>query len=103
MSATITVRRIDPGDKALAAERGAILNDLLEDRVLNWTARDARACARIVAVRRRQGEPLDNHLRDAMLAGSAANRGLVVVTRNTRDFRDAGVRAVDPWSRSSRK
>ncbi len=80
-----------------------ILNDLFEDRVLDWTARDAQACAHIMEVRRRQGEPLDDHLPDAMLAGSAAIRGFVVVTRNTRDFRDTGVRTVDPWRQSSHK
>lgn len=76
-----------------------ILNDLFEDRVLDWTARDALECARIMEVGRRRGEPLDDHLPDAMIAGSAASRGLVVVTRNTGGFRGTGVRTVDPWRR----
>ena len=99
------IGRLDDLSRRDELERrfAAILNDLFEDRVLDWTARDAQACARIMDGRRRQGEPLDDHLSDAMLAGSAAIRGLVVVTRNTRDFRDTGVRTVDPWRQSSHR
>ena len=93
------IRRLDDSARRDELEKRfeGILNDLFEDRVLDWTARDALECARIMEVRRRRGEPLEGRLRDAMLAGSAISRGLVVVTRNTGDFRDAGVRAVDPW------
>ena len=95
------IRRLDDSARRDELERRfeGILNDLFKDRVLDWTARDALECARIVEVRRRRGEPLEDHLPDAMLAGSAASRGLVVVTRNTRNFRDIDVRAVDPWRR----
>ena len=95
------IRRLDDSARRNELERRfeGILDDLFEDRVLDWTARDALECARTMEVRRRRGEPLDDHLPDAMLAGSAISRGLVVVTRNTRDFRDIGVRAVDPWRR----
>ena len=47
--------------------------------------------------KRRRGELLDNHLPDAMLAGTAASRGLAIVTRNDRDFRNTGVTAANPW------
>ena len=83
----------------LAKRFHGLLDDLFEDRIFDWTLDDAWECARIMEARRRQGEPLEDHLTDAMLAGSAASRGLVVVTRNTRDFQDTGVRAVDPWRR----
>lgn len=97
------IGRLDDSARRDELERrfAGILNDLFEDRVLDWTARDARECARIMEVRRRRGEPLDDHLPDAMLAGSAASRGLAVVTRNTGDFRDIGVVAVDPWRQSA--
>lgn len=74
-----------------------LLNGFFDDRVLDWTARDALECARIMEMKRRRGEPLDSHLPDAMLAGSAAIRGLAIVTRNTRDFRNTGVRVVNAW------
>ena len=74
-----------------------ILNALFEDQVLEWTAADAAECARIMEEKRRRGELLDNHLPDAMLAGTAASRGLAIVTRNDRDFRNTGVTAANPW------
>jgi len=78
-----------------------MLNGVFEDRVLAWTATDAAQCARIMDEKRRRGEPLDHHLPDAMLAGTAASRGLAVVTRNRRDFRNTGVRTVNPWKTSA--
>ncbi len=51
--------------------------------------------------KRRRGEPLDDHIPDAFLAGAAATRGLTVVTRNTREFRNTGVTVVDPWSETA--
>ena len=33
-----------------------------------------------------------------MIAGTAANRGLTIVTRNEREFRNTGVRTVNPWT-----
>ncbi len=68
-----------------------LLDELFEDRIVEWTLADARACARIMEDKRRHGEALDNHVPDAFLAAAAATRGLAVVTRNT------GVETVDPW------
>ena len=75
-----------------------IVDDLFEDRMLDWTAADARTCARIMEDKRRRGEPLDDHLPDAMLAGMAVNRGIAVITRNESDFRNTGARIVNPWA-----
>ena len=75
-----------------------IVDDLFEDRMLDWTAADARTCARIMEDKRRRGEALDDHLPDAMLAGMAVNRGIAVITRNERDFRNTGARIVNPWA-----
>lgn len=47
--------------------------------------------------KRRNGEPLDDHVPGAFLAGAAASRGLAIVTRNTGEFRNTGVTTVDPW------
>lgn len=75
-----------------------LLDELFEDRIVDWSLDDARTCARIMEDKRRRGEPLDDHLPDAFLAAAAATRGLVVVPRNTREFRNTGVEAVDPWT-----
>ena len=75
-----------------------ILDDFFDDRVLDWTAADARMCARIMEDKRRRGESLDGHLPDAMLAGTAVSRELAIVTRNAREFRNTGVEVVNPWT-----
>lgn len=74
-----------------------LLTVLFQGRVLDWSLADAQACARIMEDKRRLGEPLDSHVPDAMLAGTAASRGLAIVTRNTRDFRNTGVAVINPW------
>ena len=73
---------------------------LFEDRVLAWTFEDARTCAGIMEAKRRRGESLDARLPDAFLAAAAVRRGLVIITRNTRDFRNTGARFVNPWTDS---
>lgn len=79
-----------------------LLNLVFQDRVLGWALADAQACARIMEDKRRLGEPLDSHLPDAMIAGTAASRGLAIVTRNTRDFRNTGVVVINPWDERPR-
>lgn len=93
------IDRIEPSRRRadLVHRFEAILDRLFQDRVFDWTAADARACARIMESKRRRGEPLDGHLPDAMLLGTAIRHGLAIVTRNRRDFRNTGVITVNPW------
>ncbi|MDE2662135.1 MAG: type II toxin-antitoxin system VapC family toxin [Gemmatimonadota bacterium] len=86
----------------LAERFQGLLDDLFRERVLDWSLSDARACARIMESKRRRGEPLDDHLPDAMLAGVAARHGLTLVTRNERDFRNTGIEVFNPWVDGSR-
>ena len=79
-----------------------LLDDLFENRIVDWSLADARRCARIMEDKRRRGEPLDDHIPDAFLAAAAASRGLVVLTRNTGEFRNTGVESVDPWTAAPR-
>ncbi len=94
------IGRLDSGRrrKNLADRFQNVLDECFEQRILSWTVDDANTCARIMEEKRRRGEPLDDHIPDAFLAAAAATRGLAVVTRNTREFRNTGVRVVDPWS-----
>ncbi len=78
-----------------------LLDDLFEDRIFDWSVADARACALVMEEKRRRGEPLDRHLPDAMLVGTALHHGLAIVTRNEREFRNTGVRVVNPWTDTS--
>ena len=74
-----------------------LLDDLFEDRIVEWSLADAQACARIMEEKRRRGEALDDHVPDAFLAATATTHGLTIVTRNTGEFRNIGVKTVDPW------
>ena len=58
----------------------------------------ASAGARIVLSARSRGTPLDEHLFDVLIAGTAAAADLVVLTRNERQFRATGVAFENPWS-----
>ena len=93
------IGRLEPGRRRddLASRFQDLLDELFEDRIVDWSLGDARECARIMEEKRRLGEPLDAHAPDAFLAAAAASRGLAVVTRNTGEFRNTGVEAVNPW------
>lgn len=81
----------------LAGRFHDLVDELFEDRIVDWTLADAQACAKILEDKRLRGESLDDHITDAFLAASAFTRGLAVVTRNTGEFRNTGVETVDPW------
>lgn len=93
------IGRLEPGRRRddLASRFQDLLDELFEDRIVDWSLGDARECARIMEEKRRLGEPLDAHVPDAFLAAAAASRGLAVVTRNTGEFRNTGVEAINPW------
>ncbi len=94
------IGRLAPGRRrrGLADRFRDLLDELFEDRIVDWTLADAQACARIMEDKRRRGEPLDDHVPDAFLAAAAATRGLGVVTRNTSEFRNTGVETINPWT-----
>ena len=75
-----------------------LLDELFEDRIVEWCLADARVCALMTEENRRRGEPLDDHVPDAFLAAAAASGGREVVTRNAREFGNTGVEVVDPWT-----
>ena len=79
-----------------------LLDELFQDRIVDWTLADTQVCARIMKAKRRRREPLDYHLPDTILAVTAACHGVTVVTQNASEFRDTGVEFVDPWATESR-
>lgn len=64
-------------------------------RVMPFDRLAARAYAEIVAERRHAGRPIAQF--DAQIAAIARSRDAGVVTRNVRDFSDAGLAVIDPW------
>ena len=94
------IGRLEPGRRRrdLIDRFQGLVDELFEDRIIEWSLADAHACARIMEDKRRRGEPLDDHVPDAFLAAAAATRGLAIVTRNTGEFRNTGIETVNPWT-----
>ena len=61
-----------------------------------WDSACAIRWARLFAELESRGETMP--LRDSMIAATALVHNLTVVTRNTRDFKKAGVKVLDPFA-----
>ena len=94
------IGRLDQGRRRddLRSRFESVLDEAFDGRVLDWTLADAQACAGLMEAKRRLGEPLDDHLPDAMIAAAAAARGLTVLTRNEQEYRNTGAAWVNPWT-----
>jgi tRNA(fMet)-specific endonuclease VapC len=76
-------------DQGIAAVEGLRLTPL------DFTADDARKAAEIRAALAAAGTPIGPY--DVLIAGQALQRGLVVVTRNTREFSRVPGLNVENW------
>jgi predicted nucleic acid-binding protein len=65
---------------------------------LSWDAAVGLRWAKLLADLRTAGRSMP--VKDSLIAATALAHGLVVVTRNRRDFEGAGVRLVDPFTRA---
>jgi hypothetical protein len=63
---------------------------------LPWEASTGLRWAQLIADLRRSGRAMP--IKDSLIAATALVHGLKVVTRNRRDFENAGLEAVDPFS-----
>lgn len=62
---------------------------------VTWTADTGLRWSGLLAALRRRGKAMP--IKDSLIAASALEHDLTVVTRNVRDFSAAGVRIVDPF------
>ena len=62
---------------------------------LAWDATISRRWARLVVDLKRKGDTMP--LLDGMIAATALHHELAIATRNTRDFRKAGVETLNPF------
>ena len=68
--------------------------DGFSERVVPFDAQAAAESAKLRAGRRRAGSPMS--LADSQIAGTARSRGYSLATLNTSDFRDLGLRILEP-------
>jgi predicted nucleic acid-binding protein len=62
---------------------------------LPWTVETGLRWAKLLADLRRAGKALP--IKDSLIAATALVHDLIVVTRDIRDFRNAGVKVLDPF------
>ena len=67
-----------------------------ENRVLAFTKETATGWAQMCAKAEAAGKPMAAF--DSIIAATALEHGLALVTRNLRDFEQAPVRLINPWS-----
>ena len=88
---------MQPGKRrdGLAEGLERMLRTGFANRVLPFDSAAATAYAEIAAARRSIGRPMPEA--DCQIAAIVRSRGMAVVTRNVRDFADAGIDIIDPW------
>ena len=85
----------DPIKRQKLLEWIAHIEDHYAGSHLAITPEIARIAAEFRAAEQKHGRTL--HIEDALIAATAANRSLTLVTRNTRDFQTLGIPLVNPW------
>ena len=98
-----TVGEIQKGiSKLTASRRKDELQDWFErvqnryeTRILPFTVESARVWGRLIADMERRGQPLP--VIDSLIAATAIEHDLTVVTRNSEDFEPANVKVLNVW------
>jgi tRNA(fMet)-specific endonuclease VapC len=81
--------------KSARREHNMAIVDGLRFEVLAYEPDDARHAGEIRALLARQGTPIGAY--DVLIAGQARARGLVLVTRNTREFARVPGLSIEDW------
>jgi len=89
------IRLMSSGRKRVALQRW-FADGVRRLRVLDLDAGAASAWAELLARLKRKGRAMP--VKDSLIAASALQHSLTVVTRNTVDFQHAGVPLVDPFA-----
>ena len=93
------IARQRASDPQFAGARAAWLDRILTlygERIVPFELRSARRWGALSAA-------LGNDSADPMIAATALEHGLTIVTRNVSDFEPTGVTVLDPFSRPKRK
>ena len=79
----------------LVTDIESMLGAAFDGRILPFDSGAALAYAEVASARRAIGRPAP--MADTQIAAIARSRGMVMATRNVRDFADMGVDVIDPW------
>jgi predicted nucleic acid-binding protein len=81
--------------EGLKAALDATIAEDFDGRILPFDTDAAKTYAEIAANRRSAGRPIADA--DCQIAAIARATGMLVVTRNTRDFEGCGIDVINPW------
>jgi len=99
---TVTAMEVHFGlalDPMRARRLGSVMRAILEAvSVLPYELEDARATATLRAALQKRGRPIGAY--DALIAGAALARGLVLVTSNEKEFGRASGLKIENWRKS---
>lgn len=84
------------GRQSILTENFELILGQLEERVAAFDLASAQEASELMAARIKRGRVVD--IRDTMIAGIALANNASLATRNIKDFEDARIPLVDPWS-----
>ena len=90
------VERLRGGRRQEELKAAAIqIFDSFADQVLAFDTTAAEQYALVVSHRERLGMPIDGF--NAQIAATCRARGAALATRNIADFRETGIKVINPW------
>ncbi|HEV2687127.1 MAG TPA: type II toxin-antitoxin system VapC family toxin [Bryobacteraceae bacterium] len=92
------IQRLAPGKRRTELEHWLVhdLEQWFEERLLPITKSTAERWGVLVALSLDKGSPLSNI--DGLIAATAVEHGLTLVTRNVKDFAGLGLSLLNPWT-----
>ena len=80
----------------LVTDIESMLGAAFDGRILPFDSGAALAYTEVASARRAIGRPVP--IADCQIAAIARSRGMVMATRNVRDFADMDIDVIDPWT-----
>lgn len=72
-----------------------MLSEVFDSRLLDLNVKAALSAAGLFAALRQKGNNVE--IRDIQIAGIVKANGGILATRNVKDFKDCGIKLLNPW------